>query len=767
MARFGFVLSPVPRSFSPNLVLPRNARAFLLRAVLACCMLGFTSSVMAQFGVQPTEATDGDVTLDTLNVAINVPIVTKPGLMPFSFTLHYNSNLWGPSGGVWSPLPIGWGNTPGNGWTNISVPLTIGSVLYQTTLCGPNPYSMYTGFIDSTGVVHALNPYVILSSTGGTIGTCTTYRSWSGVIPDGSGITISLAYGSSGNTYSATFSDGTTTISSNCRVEPCTRTLTDAHGNTISQTYNTTGSDVTTDSLGVAELTYPLHGYGTANTYTYPTSTGTASYIVNFTNETIETNFGCSGVIDFPATSYYIPTFINLPDGSLYSFTYESQVAGTITGRIASVTYPSGETISYTYGTSANHYGTNCADGTAIAVTRTVANDSSYTYTRSGTSFLTTTKVSNVGGAANTSVYTFIQQGAAPYAAFLSKSVDNQGASTLLRTTLFCYNGNQTNCATATAPTFPLTQRDVYTTLAGMSTSSRVSTIFDNYMNVTKVALYDFGATSPTRQTVLGPYGYTWNGSTSSPSCTTAIGNGVNNKPCQVQVQNGSGTPLRNTYFAYDPTGNALSQAVLTSSGTYLTTSATYNANGTLATSFDVNGNKTTYTQGTCNNGFVTKIVPPISTLDTQYTWDCNGAQMLSAIDANGFSLSAAYADPFWRPTSSTDQLTNTVNISYYPTVPLNTSEAQMTYGSSDFDSFNTADALGRPLYAQQIETAGGSWDTTQFGYSWNTTGRVTTKSMPCATTKGGGCTNGVTTATHDALGRTLVVTDGGGGGHH
>ncbi|MGA7293486.1 MAG: RHS repeat-associated core domain-containing protein [Terriglobales bacterium] len=101
--------------------------------------------------------------------------------------------------------------------------------------------------------------------------------------------------------------------------------------------------------------------------------------------------------------------------------------------------------------------------------------------------------------------------------------------------------------------------------------------------------------------------------------------------------------------------------------------------------------------------------------------------------------------------------------------MPINTQEAQMTFsagasGSSDLDAFNTADALGRPLYAQQIETSGGSWDTTQMGYSWNGTGRVTTKTMPCATTKGSGCSNGTTTVTHDALGRPLVTTDGGGG---
>ena len=334
---------------------------------------------------------------------------------------------------------------------------------------------------------------------------------------------------------------------------------------------------------------------------------------------------------------------------------------------------------------------------------------------------------------------------------------------------MLCYNTTnpvQANCPTATPPTLPVTQIDDFTTFAGTSASSRVSRTFDSYGNMTGNSVYDFGASTPTRQTVLGPYGYSWNGSTSSPTCTTPIGSSVINVPCQVQSQN------RNAYFAYGTTtnpGSQLSKAVLTGGSTYLITSATYNANGTLATSTDANHNPTTLTYGACNsisNSLLTKVVPPISSLDTQFSWDpgCNGAKLLSTTDPNGFSLSALYNDPLWRQSSKTDQLNNTVNFSYYPTVPINTSEAQMIFGSSDIDVFDTADVLGRPVYAQQIEGPGGSWDTIQMGYSWNSTGRVTTKTVPCVAAKSSGCSNGTTTITHDALDRPLVTIDGGGG---
>ncbi|MGB7331244.1 MAG: RHS repeat-associated core domain-containing protein [Terriglobales bacterium] len=583
------------------------------------------------------------------------------------------------------------------------------------------------------------------------------------LVNDGSGYTIN-AY-TNGTTNTVVTASGTVISFGSTAT-----TITDPNGNVISES---TGSPpyVVTDTLGVQELSISsatmCSSTGVGATFTYPTSTGHAVVTVNCTQYSVQTDFGVTGVNEYGPANNYFPSSIDLPDGSSYTFTYESQVAGTVTGRIASVTYPSGEVVSYVY--------TGAGPG---ILTRTAANDAVYTYTVSYSGFLTLDTVvsdysTSSGHANNSSVYSFLPSTNGALHPIQTQEYQGAATGTPLRTTLYCYNNNLTNCTT-TGILMPVTQVDKYTTLAGMSTSSRSSTTFDGYGNATMIAVYDYGASTPTRKTVLGPYGYTWNGSTTSPTCTTAIGSSVNNKPCQVQLENGSGGQIRNTYLQYGTTanpGSLLSKAVLTGSSNYLITSATYNGDGTVATSTDTNSHVTTNTYETCNsvsNALLTKVVPPISTLDTQYTWDsgCNGAKMMSATDPNNFSVSATYNDPFWRSTSSTDQLNNTVTLSYYPTVPLNTNEAQMTYGSSDFDVFNTADPLGRPLYAQQIETSGGSWDTTQMGYSWNSTGRVTATTMPCAATKGSGCPNGIgiTTVTHDAIGRSLVTMDGGNG---
>jgi RHS repeat-associated protein len=737
--------------------------------------------VLAQgTGVQPLEATNGEVSLDTLNIHLELPLVRKPGIgLPLNLSTSYNSNEWstvlvGGVGVQWVPDVNGslnfWNMPAVDSSSFAGAILSSGSIECTGNPAPPYVYRLsYSGYRDAQGNVHSF-PGPVIPNTTPNLDLCpVTANPVVTTLNDGSGLTTYIYYNNSAANY----------VDTKGRVvySPYYNTITDPNGNRLSLS-----GGVITDTFGVQEVTVTGTPASGLVTYAYPVSIspGTAQVKMHFTNETLETNFQCQYTADFPATpGYYFPTSIDLPDGSHYSFTYEpsGKTSGATTGRIASITYPSGELVSYQYTGSNN--GMNCLGGTPPVLTRTVGGDTVYKYTASSSPFTTTlVSDSGTGHANNTNVYTFINaaiynSGWGSTTPLLSQVVENQGASTPLVTRVFCYNGQPTNgqlssCVNSTTVILPLVEKDTYTSFGTITKSSRLSESFDLYMNVTDTAVYDFGASSPTRQTVAGPYGYSWNGSTTSPTCTTSIGNGVNDKPCQIQLLNGSGTgaPLRNTYFAYDSKGNILSNASLASGSSYLTTSATYYPNGTLATSFDANGNKTTYTQGQCNSGLLTKVVPPIFSLDTTLSWDssCDGARVMSVTDPNGFSISSTYSDPFWRPTSKTDQLMNTETISYYPMVPLNTQEAQMSFGSSDFDSFNTSDALGRPLYAQRIESASGSWDTTQMGYSWNTTGRVTTKSMPCSTTKGSGCSNGITTATHDALGRTLVVTDGGAG---
>jgi len=90
------------------------------------------------------------------------------------------------------------------------------------------------------------------------------------------------------------------------------------------------------------------------------------SYTVTYSPETLQTDFGCDVPGDIGLGLAYLPTSIAAPDGT-YSINYESQISGTVTGRISSITFPSGASIAYTY-TGGNN-GLTCQQQTSESTT--------------------------------------------------------------------------------------------------------------------------------------------------------------------------------------------------------------------------------------------------------------------------------------------------------------------------------------------------------------------------------------------------------------
>jgi RHS repeat-associated protein len=739
-------------------------RKFPLPLVLLAATLGFSQNV-GSAGPQTHEASNGEVSLDTLDIHLSIPIVSKEGVgLPFSMALTYDSNVWypeviGTAPKTWYVGQGAWGI--GQGFWKLSGPSGGGIIYSRVVNCGNDiRISPIIGYMDNVGSLHGI-PTVMLYPGGGTVGSnnCNTVDHINTLVKDGSGFTIN-AYSGGSTPNSVVGPDGAVIGGVNAP-----NGVVDVDNNAISRggsSYN-----LLTDTMGVTEITESQNAWCGSNgtwSFTYPTSTGTATVTVNCTSYTLQTSFGCSGITEGVSAGNYLPSSISMPDGSQYVFTYESQVAGTITGRIASIQYPTGILVQYAY-TGANN-GVNCADGSAAGLTKTTPY-AVHKFTRTLTSPLTTTLVSDygTGHANNTSVSTYVQSSPSN-PLYLTQAIDNQGASTSLKTAIHCYNtANPTPsaCVNATPPTLPITEEDVFTTLTGMSTSSRTSTTYDTYGNVTKSAVYDFGAGTPTRQTVSSGYGYSWNGSATSPNCSAAIGNGIQNKPCQVQLQTGAGATLRNTYFQYSPTGHTIKTGTLVS-GSYVTTSATYNTNGSIAISTDVNSNPTTITEGNCNGGVPTVVTPPISSLAVQSTWDCNGAKITSVTDANGAIINTSYADPFWRTTSVEDPLGNYTNTSY---ASPNEKESILNFGSSTIDVYSKSFPALHSIESQTIEApSSANWDTVFSDFIWDSTGIKNEIWMPCTTTQGTSspCTSAKGTTTHDALGRPLVNMDGGNG---
>ena len=226
----------------------------------------------------------------------------------------------------------------------------------------------------------------------------------------------------------------------------------------------------------------------------------------------MKTNFGFSTIGEYGPLLNYLVSSINLPDGSADTFAYEQNSACTplsgttscTTGRLASVTLPTGGVVSYTYSSGPNNTGIE-SDGSAAQMTRSLTGSGNWQYSRtinSGTPGPGSTWTTTVTDpASNKTAINFAEDGAVSgptYALFETQRQVYQGSATLLATSTTCYNGNYSGCATATV-TSPISQTDAYYLPA--SGSTRLTEIqyngsFSGSGLVSQKSEYDWGATT-------------------------------------------------------------------------------------------------------------------------------------------------------------------------------------------------------------------------------------------------------------------------------
>jgi hypothetical protein len=151
-----------------------------------------------------------------------------------------------------------------------------------------------------------------------------------------------------------------------------------------------------TDTLNTTVLTSLTNGgYNDASdTYTYLGGDGINHNVtVSYSTYTQKTVYGCTGITDLTGGGAYFPTTITTPEGN-FSISYETTpgYSPDITGRIATITYPSGGSVTYAYSGGSNH-GVNCNSKVVPTLSRTVndnnGNSSTWTYVNtndSGTS---------------------------------------------------------------------------------------------------------------------------------------------------------------------------------------------------------------------------------------------------------------------------------------------------------------------------------------------------------------------------------------------
>jgi len=161
---------------------------------------------------QPWETTEGEISLDTLNVDLNIPIVDKDGVgLPFSFGLHFDNNFWYPGScgnpntgsACWQPNTNHWGWMPDAAQMYgvfIAVPYTCP----DPSANPPNSVGWavldFYAYQDPQGNIHPIDSANQAVSFSGNA--CSLPATSTVVSNDGSGYTYKLAFPTNGQSFS-------------------------------------------------------------------------------------------------------------------------------------------------------------------------------------------------------------------------------------------------------------------------------------------------------------------------------------------------------------------------------------------------------------------------------------------------------------------------------------------------------------------------------------------------------------------------------------
>lgn len=676
------------------------------------------------------------INLQNLNIVLNIPVMSKSGAFPLTYGLVGNSYMslvddddywqpwmmntqfYGSANGVINSQPAGEFKASYSETSNVTCP-------------GGGQTTRYLAWVLTTadGTVHRLPSNDQTDSAG-----CFN-ASFTAQVIDGTGYTVSVTKELTNSVYDRS---GALLVGSS---------ITDSNNNSISYSSSTHSY---TDTLGLTALTVAFNSGN--QTYTWTDLNGSPQVEVSDSTYTVRTIFGCSGITDINSSGQSLPTSVSYPDGTSLGIAYEltgSSYGSDVTGRVGKLTLREGGTVTYTYGTM------GCTTQIPASLTR-VTSDGTTTYTWASIAGGNTTTVVDNGG--NQTVYQF--QGG-----ILTQLKRYQGTSKLLTTDVYCYNTNNSSCATTT-PALPITEQDVYHTISGMSNSSRVETQYDKYGNVTYSAQYDFGATIPTYATT------TTMASHGSGNCSN-IGANVDNKPCSIVTVQGANT-IALSKFAYDAYGNTITAYVSPNGGSSFLSNATanvYNSNGTPSVVYDLANNPTTYgysgaSYTGCGSGcsqypFPTSVAK--GGLTTYATWYAVGGVKETNVDASGnrttygyASCSGGTADPYWRVMSITDPLTNVMCKTYPSGSSPDTASSSFSFNSSNsvWNTTITTDGYGRTVDSQRRQGPSGSYDTVSTAYGWSSNYRTVATSQPCTETSLGGACTTAHTNYFDPLGR-------------
>jgi RHS repeat-associated protein len=567
------------------------------------------------------------------------------------------------------------------------------------------------------------------------------------VSPDSSGYAISINWQGNGT---LTTPDGSTATISLWRVQSPVDSFGNAMGDVTSGVY--------TNRFGVAQPFAAPQTTSNTSMYTkWTDTTGTLRAITSINSTPATIHLPPCGTFQLDTATVYPVSQIQYPDGVNMNITMEPGYQGTgITGRLKSFTLRTGGTISYVYSDACN----DSVPQNSRTLTRTTP-DGLTSYSTSITQGARTTTVLDPG--LNKMVYYFENDRfLVGVDIYQNTGTVSAPVYTLVRSDTYCYQGNATNCRTTSVTiynTIPITQKDSYHYVGSSSLAmSHETQMFDSYGNVTSFSQHDYitGQTMTTTTT----YG-SWNGST-----CVAIGNGVNNHPCDTITSDGTHTLAenRNTYNSHGfPT-----QTQKWTGSQWLTSSAVPNSNGTVASATDVNGQVMTFGYAATGSGGCNGLMPTSSSttvngisIASSKTWNCDGGVVLTTTDANGNTPPAIQYDSMFRPVLRTDNTGYQVSASYHS----NSVSVSSGYGSVAHNATTYFDNVGRPIISQLQQGPNSSnYETGTTAYAFSGPNRQVQSMSPCTQTMGLPCASVASTTLADPLGRLISSSNVVGG---
>ncbi len=477
----------------------------------------------------------------------------------------------------------------------------------------------------------------------------------------------------------------------------------------------------------------------------------------------MQTSFGCAGIGESGAATVNLVDHITLPDNAadVYTFNYEPTpgYAGSVTGRLSSITLPTGGTITYTYSGGCNGSGI-MADGTTAGLTRTTS-DGTKTYARApvngnATTTTTTDEANNITilhFSKDTTTSNYFETHRQVY-----QGTNTSGGNLLDQYT--CYNGGTGNCDGA-GMALPITSKVIiksYNNQAqvqtnetyqdGLLTSSIIKTpsgavlessnlqrnglgevlsqaIFDPSNALVSYVTYGYDETTPLATSGL-PQHFT---AASQGNLTSSTVYTATNATLRTTYTNDDAgqvlsiaAPNGTTSIRYDATDTFETGRTLPtpSSGVTLATSASYNAAAGVpltATGFNPNQTVTANTYDPLLRP--TKISLPIQGSGTTITYAPSQTSVSAAISGSQSSQKLTTMDGYGRPVRSaiwngsvyyiTDSCYGPTGLVKSVGLPYANSTLPAGYTCTTRDTY-TYDALSRPLSVQHADGSSTSW---------------------------------------------------------